>query len=156
MLPVWLIFLLAIIEFGQVLCSQQQVELASRVGAEEASQTPDLPIDSNGNGQDDDIPANVLLAIDQQLASSGMTRCHVRLEHNVVPEYPNTPPVPVTLDVGTCDCEGSAEALPTMRRYVRVTVGIAMTELTPNLLSTFGFDISDRIVQHTTTFRYEL
>ncbi len=151
MLPVWLIFLLAIIEFGQILCSQQQVELASRVGAEEASQTPELPISQSG-----EIPANVLLAIDQQLASSGMTGCHVRLEHNVVPEYPGAPPVPVTLTAGTCDCEGPAEALPEMRQYVRVTVGIAMTELTPNLLRAFGFDISDRIVQHTTTFRYEL
>lgn len=144
MLPVRLIFLLAIIEFGQVLCSQQQVELASRVGAEEASQTPDLPISHNG-----DIPANVLLAIDQQLAGSRMTRSHVRLEHNMAPE-------PVTLSVGTRDCESPAEALPEMRRYVRVTVGIAMTELTPHLLRTFGFDISDWLVEHTTTFRYEL
>jgi len=151
MMPVWLIFLLAIIEFGQVLISQQQVELASRVGAEEASQTPDLPMSDNGH-----IPENVLLAIDQQLACSGMRRCHVRLEHNVVPEYPGARPMPVTLTVGNCDCEGPAERLPETRRYVRLTVGIAMTELTPNLLRAFGFDVADRIMHHTTTFRYEL
>ena len=150
-LPIWLILLLAIIEFGQLLSNQQQVALAGRVGAEEASQTPDLPISPGVP-----VPANVLDAIDQQLASSGISACHVRLQHNVVPAAPPVFEAPIELSAGDCDCREPDAALPSAREYVRVTVGVRLTQLTPNLLRMFGFDVSDRIVQQTTTFRYEL
>lgn len=145
-MPIWIIVLLAIIEFGQILSNQQQLSLASRVGAEEASQT--LGLESAA-----DVPANVLIAINQQLASSGISECKVILEHNVVP--PLTP-TPVVLTSGECDCGPPSTPLPPRRQYVRVTVCAELTELAPNLLGTFGFDISDCIVQQTTTFRYEL
>ncbi len=144
MLPVWLIALLAIIEYGQILSNLQQVSLASRVGAEEASQTLVLPTSPGGP-----VPANVLAAIDQQLASSGISRCRVILEHNVGG--------PVTLVSGTCDgCVPPATPLPVDREYVRVTVCVPLTELTPNLLALFGFDIADCTAQQSATFRYEL
>ncbi len=149
--PIWLIFLLAIVEFGQILSNEQQVALASRVGAEEASQTAILS-PSNGGP----VPANVLEAIDQQLASSGISRCRVIVEHNVLPSSPSPVTVPVTLSTGTCDCDPPATPLPSTRRYVRVTVCVELTEVAPNLLCLFGFDISDKLMQHTTTFRYEL
>jgi hypothetical protein len=144
-LPVWLIALLAMVEFGQILANQQQLALASRVGAEEASQTPDLALAGS-------VPPNVLVAIDQQLASSSMSRCKVILEHNVG----SPSPAPVTLSDGTCECVPPLTPLPPRREYVRVTVCTELTELAPNLLSIFGFDISDCIVQHSTTFRYGL
>ena len=150
-LPIWLIFLLAIIEFGQILAGQQQVALASRVGAEEASQTPDLPWQDGSP-----VPPNVLRAIDQQLASAGITGGQVRLQHNVVPSPPPVVPVPVTLSTGGRDCDPAVTELPAVRRYVRLTVGVPLEGLAPNLLATFGFDIAPRIIQHTTTFRYEL
>ncbi len=149
--PIWLIFLLAIIEFGQILSNQQQVALASRVGAEEASQTAVLPLTGGSP-----VPASVLGAIDQQLASSGISACRVILEHNVVPSPPPVIPVPVTLSSGTCHYDPPATELPLVRQYVRVTVCVELAELTPDLLGMFGFDISNRTVQHTTTFRYEL
>ena len=149
--PIWLIFLLAIVEFGQILSNQQQVALASRVGAEEASQTYALPLSDA-----DAVPANVLRAIDQQLASSGISRCRVVLEHNVVPSTPSAIPVPVTLSSGACYYDPPVTALPSARQYVRLTVCVELTEITPNLLALFGFDVAGRTIQHTTTFRYEL
>ena len=97
------------------------------------------------------VPLNVRTAVDQQLASSGISRCRVTLEHNV-----GVSPGPVTLSSGTCDCDPPATALPPRREYVRVTVCVPLTELTPDLLNMFGVDLSGCIVQHSTTFRYEL
>jgi Flp pilus assembly protein TadG len=143
MLPVWLIALLAIVEYGQIMANLQQVALASRVGAEEASQTPSLPTSPGAP-----VPANVLSAIEQQLASSGISGCRVILEHNVGG--------PVTLTSGTCDqCVPPATPLPLDRQYVRVTVCVPLAELAPNLLALFGFDIADCLAQQSTTFRYE-
>jgi Flp pilus assembly protein TadG len=142
-LPIWLIALLALIEFGQILSNQQQLALASRVGAEEASQTPGLDLAGS-------VPLNVLVAVNQQLASSGISGCKVILEHNIAS------PSPVTLSDGTCDCDPPVTPLPPRRDYVRVTVCVPLAELAPNLLSMFGFDISECIAQHSTTFRYEL
>ncbi len=151
MFPIWLIFLLAIIEFGQILSNQQQVALASRVGAEEASQTAMLPL-SDGHP----IPENVLQAINGQLSISGISPCRVILEHNVVPSPPSAYPTPVTLSWGSCNCDPPPDALPLLRHSIRLTVCVPLSDLTPDLLGMFGFDISNRTLQHTTTFRYEL
>jgi hypothetical protein len=140
--PIWLILLWAIVEWGQILSNQQQVALAARVGAEEASQTPDLDIAAG-------VPANVLTAITQQLDSSNISWCKVILEHNL-----NGPLE--ELSEGPCDCDPPSTALPPNREYVRVTVCVPLTELACNLLAPFGFDISGCIVQHSATFRYEL
>ncbi len=152
-LPIWLILLLGLIEFGLILTHQQQVALAARVGAEEASQTALLSMVDG-----DPVPSNVLVAVAQQLAGSDMSSCKVILEHNVVPDSPPILPVPVTLSssTGACDCDAPAIPLPPRRRYTRVTVFVPLTDLTPNLLRLFGFDISEEVVHHTATFRYEL
>jgi hypothetical protein len=144
--PIWLILLWAIVEWGQILSNQQQVALAARVGAEEASQTSGLASAAS-------VPSGVLTAIDQQLASSNISRCKVIVEHNL------NGPLEELEDSsgGPCDCDPpSTGLLPTNREYVRVTVCVPLTELACNLLGPFGFDISDCIVQHSATFRYEL
>ena len=51
---------------------------------------------------------------------------------------------------------GSKGDLPVTGDYVRVTVYVPVTELTPNLLMACGLDMSDRFVSNTTTFRHEL
>lgn len=152
-LPIWLILLLGLVEFGLILTNQQQVALAARVGAEEASQTTLL---STIDG--DPVPPNVLGAVAQQLAGSRMSPCKVILEHNVVPDSPPIISLPVTLSssTGACDCDAPAIPLPPRRRYTRVTVFVPLTEVTPNLLRLFGFDISEELLHHTATFRYEL
>ena len=147
MLPVWIILMLAVVQFGMILGSRQQIALASRVGAEEASRTPDL---STTNG--DPVPCNVLRVIDQQLASSGITRCKVVLQHNLG----SVSPAYTTLTSGDCNCDPPTGALPIAGRAVRVTVFVPISELAPNLLKACGLDLSDRFIYHTTTFRHEL
>ncbi len=171
MLPAWIILMLAVVEFGLILVNRQQVALASRVGAEEASRTPGLSLISG-----DPVPANVLRVIDQQLASSCIARCKVVLEHNVDPPVsgssspilsssslfpvgPIGPSVVLTqtiLTSGGCDCPPPLAPLPPSGQAVRVTIFVPVTELAPNLLSVFGLDLSDRFIYHATTFRYEL
>ena len=165
-LPIWLIALLAVIEFGFLIAHRQQLALASRVGAEEASITPGLAATLPGGP----VPANVIRAIQQQLQSSCITPCKVILEHNAASLGP-PPALPVALVSGPCnfnvappvcappgcDCPAPPPAgLPVAGTYVRVTVYVRLTELAPNLLKPFGMDLSERFLGNSTTFRYEL
>ncbi len=149
MLPVWLIVMGAVVQFGLLIGNRQQVALAARVGAEEASKTVGLNLTSNGGP----VPANVVTKVQQQLQSSGIAQCKVTLEHNLA----GSPPI--TLTTGTCDCPtlgASATWPPASGKYVRVTVYVPATELTPNVLKFFGFDLSERYIRNATTFRHEL
>jgi len=146
-LPLWLLGLLAIVEFAQLAIRLQQVALASRVGAEFASQipTPDMP--SAGP-----VPPLVLAAIGNQMGSAEMAACKVYLQHNVGGSL-------ATLESG--DCSVPAPPLPSPfppGEFVRVTVCAEATELAPNLLRTAwfgGLDISTWHVRETTTLHHE-
>lgn len=147
MLPVWLIVMGAIVQFGLLIGNRQQVALASRVGAEEASRTPGLA--STGG-----VPSNVVAVVAQQLQSSGIQQCKITLEHNlgISTEF-------ATLSTGTCNCPTlgvSGDWPPESGDYVRVTVYVPATKLAPNVLKFFGFDISERFIRNATTFRHEL
>ncbi|MDZ7619235.1 MAG: TadE/TadG family type IV pilus assembly protein, partial [Patescibacteria group bacterium] len=149
MLPVWLIVMGAVVEFGLLIGNRQQVALASRVGAEEASRTAGLHLTSDGGP----VPTNVVAKVTQQLLSSGIEPCKVTLEHNLA----GGPPV--ALASSGCDCPTLGDSVtwpPESGSYVRVTVYVPATELTPNILKFFGFDLSDRVVRNATTFRHEL
>jgi hypothetical protein len=155
-LPVLLIVLLAAIEFGMFFVNMQQVALACRVGAEAASQT-DLTTTSNG----DPVPADVVFAVNQQLESSDISPGVVILEHNVPPITPPGPDeeLKTTLIVGaTCNAPGTALPLPPGAggKSVRLTICVPMTELAPNCLALFGFNLATRCAKCSTTFRYEL
>jgi hypothetical protein len=152
-LPVWLIVLAATVEFGLFMTRLQQVALAARVGAMEASHTEQLD-------EFTDFPVDVEDVVNRQLQSAKresakIAYCRLILEHNV--GISGTSPL---YQDGTdpCDCDPISPAdipLPECGDYVRVTVCVRMSELTPNLLKIFGFDISQKIVQHTATYRYE-
>jgi len=150
-LPVLLIILLAVVQFGMFFSGLQQVSLASRVGAEAAAQT-DLSASETGDG----IPADILNAINAQLASAGITACRIFVEHNVDGTDEDELQEPST---STWTCTPPATALPLDDAHgvysVRVTVCVPMSELAPNCLSLFKFDISKRSTQCSTTFRYE-
>ena len=110
--------------------------------------------------------------IQQQLESSGIMQCKVLLQHSLVPAPPPPPPTPpIDLKSGTCDfsvtpavcttpscpCPGPDESnLPMTGNYVRVTVYVPVTQLTPNLLAACGLDMTNRFVSNSTTFRHEL
>ena len=157
-LPVWILALLAVIQFGQLLSNLQQLSLASRVGAEEASETPAGIITGAAN-----VPGNINEVIQRQLESAGIVdsggvaRFCVILQHDLTGvddeltysapgtnctncSAPTEPPLPVT----TPDT-----------RYVRVTVCVPFSLVAPNLLSQCGLDFTDNVVRQTTTFMHE-
>lgn len=147
-MPILLIVLLTVIEFGMFFSNMQQVALACRAGAEVASQSGSLP----NTGP---VPTNITDAIRQQLGSSGISYGAVILEHNVNGStYTLTTPdsLPPT-------CSPPPTDLPPAPNYgrlsVRITICVPMTELAPNCLAIFGFTLSGRYAKCSTTFRYE-
>ncbi len=146
-LPIFLILLFAAVQFGFYFARMQQVAMASRVGALEASQTAPLPL-SGG------VPANVREIIERQLDTNKMRFCKVRVEHNVGGAGELESPT-----VGACDCCPTAPlASPPPDRYVRVTVCVPRRDLMPECLGNLGitFGNCDEPFSHTTVMRYEL
>ena len=147
--PILLIALVSIVQFGVFFANMQQVTLAARVGAEEASQTLPLPASSG-----EPIPQQILNVIDRQLETAKLARCQVRLEHNLG----GSPVVSVAGDED-CGC-GPIDPLadPPPGKYVRLTVVVPLGEMMPNGLVLFGFDVSrpNRVAQYTTILRHEL
>ena len=162
-LPVLFIGLFAVVEFATYFSGAQQLALASRVGVEEASQVV-LPNEMTLGSPyiaGDPVPASVLSAVLDQLGSAEISPCRIILEHNVNtvddPQHPGQSIKPRQVFVtsfGECNCEPPDTPLPV--GSVRVTVCVPMTELVPNILATFGFDVEEKTVQQSTVFRHEL
>lgn len=158
-LPVFIIALMAIAQFGLLLSNEQYLGEASRAGAQVASELANI---SETNG--DPVPATVLSAVATELARIGITDYSVRLEHNIDFDVtsPIDPPVigPLielmsSVGTGPTNCpDPAAVTLTPNRMYVRVTVCVRTTELTPNLLNTYGLDFSTRVSDETTLRRY--
>lgn len=147
-LPILLIVLLAVVQFGLYFQNMQQVSLAARVGAETASQTANLPSE---NGMP--VPLSIRRAVEQQLASSGIRCAAVRVEHNSggQPVVLRWPVVDSGFNLTTLDA-------PPPGRYVRVTVLVPTNELMPNSLEILGLNLAgpEKRTGFTNTFRYEL
>jgi hypothetical protein len=144
----------AVVQFGVFFANAQEVALAARDGALEASQTAGLST-SSGNP----VPADVIRAIEHQLQSSKIDWCHLRLEHNVTGGL-----TPVTLESDTgggfiCEPKTNLLAPPSPgTRYVRMTVCVPLKEVFPRSLSFFGEQLfaNTRTYEHTVLLRYEL
>ena len=142
-----------IVQFGVFFADADVVALAARVGAEEASQTANLPTVPGP------VPANIISAIQHQLQSSQIDWSHIRLEHNVTP---GDAPVDLNSDSG-----GGYDVSPKTdlasppspgTHYVRLTVTVPLAELFPRALSFFGEQLftNNKSYEHTAVFRYEL
>jgi Flp pilus assembly protein TadG len=150
-LVVLLIATIGVVQFGLFLANAQQVALAARVGALEASQTMNLPV------TDGPVPADIISAIEHQLESSCIDWCSIRVEHNVRPDGNQVE----LLSEANPDCECQTSeflAAPPIRPYVRVTVCVPLSEVMPEQLSFFGRQIygAEDTYEHTAVFRYEL
>lgn len=155
-LPVLLIFLAAVIQFGLIYTVNQKVAYASRFGARLASEEPraslnDLNLSGGGS--------RLRTAINNYLSNAEITTgaCTVVLEHNAcLPNQTQT-----DTDGSGCNCGVPATALPAgpppagNSEYVRVTVCVPLTGNVPDLLSSFGFSVAGCTIEHTTVFRYE-
>jgi hypothetical protein len=140
-LPLWLLLVLAVVQFGGLSCGVQQASLASRVGAAEAGRTTPLPCEGG-------VPGNVLSAIERQLASSGLVCSKVILEHNLAGR-------PVVLLSGCGPGRPPCIPLPSVGTSVRVTVCVPPAGIIPNLLGKLGLDLWSRALVQSTTFRHE-
>lgn len=139
-LPIWLLAILALVEFGEVAADLQSVSMASRVGAEEASQTLGLP--STG-----EVPAAVVDAVERALTNSGLGCSKIILEHNLSGTSS-------TLVSGSGPGRGPDVPLPEAGAFVRVTVVVPATGITPSILQRLGFDWSSRVFGRSAVFRY--
>ena len=158
-LPVLMTALMAIVEFALMQQVNQQVNLASRYGAKIASEvTRAFATSPNLSDINQTATVNNLQSrIDTFLANAGLTASsEVRLEHNACVNNP------LQVDTATpCTCNATGPGTlpagepPQGEAYVRVTVCVPLTGNVPNLLSTLGFDITDRIVRHSTNYRVE-
>ena len=147
--PVLVILLMAVCEFGLIFTGIKQVAAASRLGAKFAAET----------GSDVNLIAAVnsgalRTAIDRQLAAAGATSgaCQIVVQYDSGGGLQTLTNQPV---LNPCLCTPSAFVPPTSLTYVRVTVGVRLTEFSPDLLSPFGFSITNRIIDHSTTYRLE-
>jgi hypothetical protein len=154
-LPVLLLMTIGLIEFGVMFANLQQVALASRVGTERASELATLPAMTAG----DPVPLEVIEAIEQQLQSSCIDWCHIRLEHNA--DDPLTQEVLESSQGADCGCEEFAllpqDEIPT-GRYVRLTLTVPLSEVVPSGLTLFGCRLfsAEQAFHSTTIFRYEI
>ncbi len=158
-LPVLMTALMAVVEFALMQQVNQQVNLASRYGAKIASEvTRAFATSPNLSDINQTATVNNLQSrIDTFLANAGLTASsEVRLEHNACVNNP------LQVDTATpCTCNATGPGTlpagepPQGEAYVRVTVCVPLTGNVPNLLSTLGFDITDRIVRHSTNYRVE-
>jgi hypothetical protein len=154
-LPVLLLVTIGLIEFGVMFGNLQQVALASRVGAERASELATLPATMTG----DEVPPEVIEAIEQQLQSSCIDWCHIRLEHNTAD--PLSQEVLESTQGDQCGCEEfeplAEDEIPT-GRYVRLTLTVPLSEVVPSGLTLFGCKLfsAEQAFHSTTVFRYEI
>jgi Flp pilus assembly protein TadG len=137
--PILLICLVAIVEFGLVFANTQTVELASRTATKAAAEATQADVLSGV------AITNIRNVADQVLATGGLVSSGVVLEHRVAGGNGS-------FTSGTCTAP-AGPVLPT--EAVRVTVCLDLSQLTPNLLSTFGFSTAGRTVRQTTTMRFE-
>lgn len=150
-LPILMIALAAIVEFGLLLNNLQYVESASRAGVQVASGLSAANLNSGS------LDTAILTAVNQELANigPGVVARQVYLQHNVDPAPPHSvgPTVMVCDGVSTTPCPYVTVTAPSAPAtvYVRVTVFVDFPDVAPNALAYFGLDFSNSIVQQTTT-----
>jgi hypothetical protein len=129
-LPILLIALLAIVQFGQYFANLQALTFAARVGGEEAAISETLPTTEGAS-----VPTTIVNAVDQQLFSAGIARRIIVLEHNlggsqtslVTPNGALPPPKLASVPPG---------------HYVRIIIVVPKSELMPDLLKPFGLHLA--------------
>ena len=163
-LPLLVIPLLAVVEYAVLMSNQQQVEMATRAGALTGTQ---LVLPASGS-----VPTEVLDAIAAELTHVGIDlnaritdgKSRGEWAHNYLSSGadPDLDPS-ATLASGTLTCPSSA-APPAPdpdlssfgRSYVRLRLCVRSDLLTPNLLSAYCIDMSERVTSQTKAYRHVL
>ncbi len=154
-LPLLVILVMAIVEFGLLFSNEQIVEMASRAGTQVASELATIPASGA-------VPVEISNAVAVELARIGVTGYRIRLEHNIdTTAPPATVATPVVLETTYGGGPTTTPSVPAVSvtsgvAYVRVTVTVFTTDLTPNLLSNYCVDLAGRVSSQTKLRRYVL
>lgn len=153
-LPIMLILLFAVVQFGLLQSNQQTLKMASRAGALVAA---NMEID----GTEVVIDSEIINAIDEVLRKGGLIDPaetitmvgEVQLNYAVYNSGTMMPasgtiPMPATL------MPPSPAVYPDYH-YVQVTISIPVQRLAPNAMACFGVDYSGRNALMTSLFRHE-
>ncbi|WDI40800.1 TadE/TadG family type IV pilus assembly protein [Bremerella sp. P1] len=153
-LPIVLILLLAVVQFGLLQSNQQTLKMASRAGALVAAE---LVID----GTETEPDASIVDAINEVLQKGGILSPaesitdigEVQLNY-IVYDFDNEDAIDdvIYFDAG---CDPPPTTYPDYY-YVQVTICIPATRLTPNVMACFGVDYSGRDAIMTSLYRHEL
>lgn len=142
-LPVLAIGLFSITEFSMLVNRQQHLVDACRNGAVVASTLDAEIIEASASGQP---PIAVRDAIQGRLADVNIDEFEIHFSYGIEAQRLTAE----TLAARGCDADVTA-----LGKAARVSVTVPATELTPDLLGAFGFDISERTYSATTTFPYD-
>jgi len=159
-LPLVVLGVMATIQFGMLFANMEHGELASRIGAVEASQTPGLAATAGG----DPVPGNIIDAIETQIDTVGLRWCKIRLEHNVggtviVLESTNSGSTfSACPDCGPTETLTTSTLGPPSGAYVRLTVCVPKRQLMPDCIQFLGVALgdTDEAMAFTSVYRYEL
>jgi Flp pilus assembly protein TadG len=156
-LPIVMATVLAAIEFGLILVNFKHVQFASRVGAKVAAE------EFAGNLTTSISAVN--LKVNKALSAMGMTNCKVILEQNVplIVGMSGCVTNNTQQSTGVCtNCGPPSTTLPAAGTpsavpggTVRVTVCVELSQLTPDLLSSFGFSTTGKVVNASTAYPYK-
>lgn len=151
-IPVLVIILLAVYQISLIMAASKHVEFASRLGAKLSAEVP-----RSGGPPDLGDLTTLKGVVDEYLTTAGYSpSCTVILEHNAV-GVPS--PLQTFTDGAGCNCGPTGPSpipgMPSGVESVRVTVCLPMAGNIPNCLSSFGFDMADCSIQHSTVWRIE-
>jgi hypothetical protein len=142
-LPVLLILMTAVLEYGLILANLKYLPLASRAGAKVLAETPRWQLMHGPS-----TLVQVSQAVEDSLSAGDIVACRVLAEHNVDGGWRQ--------EIGSCTGTDPSTPLPPVGAgAVRVTVCVELSELTPDFLGWIGFSTAGRVAQATTTFPYE-
>ena len=155
-LPILLITLAAVVEFGLIYAVSQKVAYASRFAARLASEEPRTYLDDLNTAVG---PSRLRTSVNRFLSTAEITTgaCSIIFEHNACLANQSQ----TNTDGSGCNCGAPATALPAgpppagNTEYVRVTVCVPLIGNVPDLVSSFGFSIAGFTIEHSTVFRYE-
>lgn len=151
-LPLLLILLLAVVQFGMLQSNQQVLHMASRQAALVAAE---LAFEPTGP-----VPAQVVDAVNLVLRENGVLGEEesvlawggIRVDHSVAASSEDT--LPFVLESGENPAPPPLTDYP-RQPFVQVTVTIEATRLAPNTLKVFGIDFENRYVSQTSLYQHE-
>ncbi len=147
-LPVLILATLAVVELGLWMSNKEKLEMAARIGAEAAAETAGLNMMANLNGSE------IQEKVHRYLQNAGIPINNVEITLSYVSML-GASPMLLTENPPGISPPPALPAPPSGYRYVRLVVSVPASDLAPNLLGYFGFDLQGLYTQQAQTRYYE-